>query len=132
MVNRLCRESKGTEESKARAQVARNERRLFVRMVIVERVVGGREETVAGVQDTFPGHLSIAEAAGNATVERLVAGKKLQEPEVIRELSSAEPADLSGSLLPGKREDYSNSHPSGVFYKTALIARIKYAPLSVA
>lgn len=38
-------------------------------------------------------------------------GKKLQEPKVIREVSSAEPVDLSGSLLPGKREGYSNSHP---------------------
>lgn len=39
------------------------------------------------------------------------SSKKLQEPKVIREVSSAEPVDLSGSLLPGKREDYSNSHP---------------------
>ncbi|KAL0126066.1 hypothetical protein PUN28_004878 [Cardiocondyla obscurior] len=42
---------------------------------------------------------------------RQAGSKKLQEPKVIREVSSAEPVDLSGSLLPGKREDYSNSHP---------------------
>ena len=42
---------------------------------------------------------------------RQARSKKLQEPKVIREVSSAEPVDLSGSLLPGKRENYSNSHP---------------------
>ena len=62
---------------------------------------------------------------------RQASSKKLQEPKVIREVSSAEPVDLSGSLLPGKREDYKQQPPpNGVFYKTALIARIKYAPLS--
>nr|KAF7425303.1 hypothetical protein H0235_007741 [Vespula pensylvanica] len=32
----------------------------------------------------------------------------MQKLKVIREVSSAEPVDLSGSLLPGKREDYRN------------------------